>query len=372
MGSAPPLVGGRLLIVFLDDGRLLVSTSVLLLLSAIVGVYILCVVGAAVTFFRAQHLADAPDGVESPFVSVVVPVRSSDAPLGNLLDTLRASDYPANRYEVLVVSPDETVRPLLDRSTSSNGDHEPSLHLVETGSRTPPDAKSEYIADQASGDVLVTLPPEASLSPNWLPTVAAHAPPRAIRLAPPVTYAHNDRFLPRLQALEQIGQTAARVGIQNARHSPSKRAPAGLSRAAEAAPASVASTAAPEAQVHRPPPAATLGQYVETTAERFLDAFRHSGPIQKFAAALYWLTHTSLLVAGAMAVALPAWRQPVLLAFLAKMGGDLILAVPAARHFGQRGLLRSIVPTELFLVLAVPAGGLLGAWTRLRDYIWSD
>jgi hypothetical protein len=44
------------------------------------------------------------------------------------------------------------------------------------------------------------------------------------------------------------------------------------------------------------------------------------------------------------------------------MGADLLLTLPAARHFGQGRLLRSAVPTELLLLLAVPIAGLLGTY----------
>lgn len=336
--------------------------------------YILFVTGAAVAFFRAQHSEPPSDGPEAPFVSLVIPVRSPNASLEDLLDTLRASSYPADRYEILVTVPAEGERPSVSRSTTSNGGSDPSLHLIETGSRTPPDARSEHVATQASGDFLIPLPPKAILSPEWLSAVAAHGSPDVDRLTTAVTYEHNERFLPRLQALEQIGHTAASVGAEKGLHSapPENPSTEEASRTTGPSPDLVSSTAAPEAQVRRPAPAATLGQYVETAAQRLLDAFRQSGATKRFGVALYWLTHSIFLVTGAVAVVAPAWRQPVLLAFLAKMGADLVLAVPAARHFGQRGLLRSIVPTELFLVLAIPAGGLLGGWTYIRDIVRTD
>jgi GT2 family glycosyltransferase len=43
---------------------------------------------------------------EWPFVSVVIPVRNEAATITALLDTVLAQDYPANRFEVLVVDGD--------------------------------------------------------------------------------------------------------------------------------------------------------------------------------------------------------------------------------------------------------------------------
>jgi hypothetical protein len=73
-----------------------------------------------------------------------------------------------------------------------------------------------------------------------------------------------------------------------------------------------------------------------------------------------WGAHAALFLACASALALPAWREPALLLLLGKMAADAVLAVPAARHFGVRGLLRSAVPTELLLLVAVPLIGVLG------------
>jgi len=71
-----------------------------------------------------------------------------------------------------------------------------------------------------------------------------------------------------------------------------------------------------------------------------------------------WLLHSVLLACALVAVAVPAWRQPTLLALVATMGANVVLALPAAKHYGQRGLLRSVVPTVLMLVLALPVAGL--------------
>jgi hypothetical protein len=59
-----------------------------------------------------------------------------------------------------------------------------------------------------------------------------------------------------------------------------------------------------------------------------------------------------------VAIGLPSWRQPTLLALVGKMGADVLLTLPAAKLYGQRDLLRSIVSTDLMLVLTIPIAGL--------------
>jgi hypothetical protein len=327
-----------------------VPTIVLILLSAVVGCYFVVVGTAAVGFFRTQRAPSSVDAsfsnsADAPFVSIIVPVRSPAPSLDELLDTLRDSAYPSDRFEVLVTASAPTVRSDVQRTVCSASDSGPAIHIVEEPEHSGP-ALSAPVPDRAAGDVCVTIPPTASLSPHWLPALVANTPETTTRGTSAVTYEHNDRFLPRLQALEQVGRTAAAL--------------------ATAPSASPHATAAPDAQIRRPAPAATLGEYVETTGRRLARTVRRGDWTTTLGTTIYWLTHTAVLVAGAAALLLPAWRQPVLLAFLAKMGIDLVLAVPAARHFGQRELLRSVVPTELFLLLAVPASGLLGGWVEFQ------
>jgi hypothetical protein len=70
-----------------------------------------------------------------------------------------------------------------------------------------------------------------------------------------------------------------------------------------------------------------------------------------------------------VAIILPAWRQPTLLALVGKMGADVLLTLPAAKLYGQRDLLRSIVSTVLMQVVALPLAGLWALVDRFREPI---
>ncbi|MFB6278685.1 MAG: hypothetical protein ABEK75_04220, partial [Salinibacter sp.] len=83
-------------------------------------------------------------------------------------------------------------------------------------------------------------------------------------------------------------------------------------------------------------------------------------------AAGLWLLHATLLACSVVAVARPAWRQPTLLALVGKMGADVLLTLPAAKLYGQRDLLRSIVSTVLVQVVALPFAGLWALVDRFQ------
>ncbi|MFP4228686.1 MAG: glycosyltransferase [Salinivenus sp.] len=356
--------------------------SVLALLALVVGCYSLLIGVAAVRFYRVRRTSSSQEKTPRPAVSVVVPVDSAESGLDSLLATLQDAAYPSDRYELVLVSTDKAVESLLP-TRRPPGPDAPGLQVVHVDERPGALLQSAAVRGAASGDILLALPSDATVSPDWLPTMVRHAQREEGRVKGPVTYEHEDLFFPRLQALEQVGRTAAAVGAWNEGlplPSPHPNLGSTLPSAKSDATAphdastseSLRGTLAPETLVYAPPPATTLGEYVEITAQRFLKALRGPSKSVTISEGVYWFTHTVLLVTGAVAVAVPSWRQPVLLAFLAKMGADLLLAVPATRQFGQRGLLRSLVPTELFLVLAVPAGGVLTGWIALRNHFRSD
>lgn len=357
----------------------------LALLALVIGCYALLIGGATIRFHRVRRASTSQEASSRPLVSIVVPVDSADAPLDPLLDPLHAAAYPSDGYEIVVASADDTVAHRLP-SPRRPGPEGPGLQFVHVPDQTPGSLPSRPVREAALGDVLLPLPPGATVSSDWLPAMVQHVPTDAGVIKGPVAYKHNDLFFPRLQALEQVGRTAAAVGAWNAgplpphhhkasgRSATDEQAPDAAEGSTSVSAPSVSrhAVAAPEAQVYVAPPASTLGEYVEATARRFRMAVRWGRRSTAVGTGLYGLTHTVLLVTGAVAVALPAWRQPVLLALMAKMGLDLLLVVPAAGLLNQRGLLRSLVPTELFLVLAVPASGLLGLWITLRTWFRSD
>jgi cellulose synthase/poly-beta-1,6-N-acetylglucosamine synthase-like glycosyltransferase len=117
----------------------------------------------------------------------------------------------------------------------------------------------------------------------------------------------------------------------------------------------------PEARVTTEP-APSFSAYLEQQSRWAHMGLRYPFALPRGLVFGLWLTHTVLFLALAVALVVPAWRQPTLIAFLGKMAFDALLAAPAARHFGQRRLLRSAVPTELLLLFAVPLVGFVGTF----------
>lgn len=295
------------------------------ILSGLVGTYALLAGAAALGFLAARRRSPPSAPAEWPSVAIV-PARDEDA--GRLRDAVQSCAYPTDR--IAVARPDGPV----------------------------------------PGDVALTLPTAADVPPTWPRSMVRQSQADAPIVMGPTLVEHDDLFLPRLEALQHLGRLtllggAAHLGLPlgpgtaNRALDAKSRAPGSTSPEdsvppAPLAPATFASE--PEAAVTRPP-ADSFVDLLRNQAEWFRQAIRAPSRFVQAQAVGLWLVHAALLACCAVALALPAWRQPTLLALLGKMGADVVLTLPAASQFGQRQLLRSTVATVLMLVLSIPLAG---------------
>ena len=371
-------------------------TPVLLLLIAVVAPYGLQLAMAAVGFVRVRTAAAPAPPSEWPAVSIVVPARNEEDDIDACLDSLRACDYPEDKLEIIVVddfSTDGTGERVRRRQPAGMPADEGSVRLVEMAAEQPENGNHKPAAvatgvDAASGDVILTTDADCTVPPTWIRSMARRCTPETPFVAGPVAYEHNDLFLPRLQALELmglIGYGAGTLGVGlptfcNSANVAYRReaidalnaAPTGaaqdellLQHVAYNTERSVNFNPDPDALITTAP-AASFTAYLEQQARWAHMGLRYPFVLPKLMVVGLWAAHTALFLACAAALALPAWREPTLLVFLGKMGADALLAVPPAKHFGQRGLLRSAVPTELLLLIAVPLVGIIGTFGPLE------
>jgi len=225
---------------------------------------------------------------------------------------------------------------------------------------------------------------DCTVAPGWIRSMVRRCTPETTFVAGPVVYEHEDRFFPRLQALELMGLVAFGAGtlgvglptfcnsanvayrrdVMDARD----RAPDGaaqdeilLQYVAYASDREVVFNPDPNAVVTTAP-APSFMDYLQQQARWAQMGLRYPFQLPRLLVLGLWAGHSALFVAGTAALALPTWREPVLLTFLGKIAVDALMTVPMVRQFGQHGLLRSAVPTELFLLFSVPLIGLLSAF----------
>ncbi len=312
-------------------------TVVVTILIVLLAPYVLLASAAAVGFLAARRSPPPSTPSEWPSVTIVAPTADGKA----IQETLQSCEYPVDRVEAMLPKTDG--------------------HNSTTESKT-----------EVPGDVTLTLPAEAEVPPGWIRSMVRYCRSNSTAVGPTIIQ-HDDLFLPRLHALQHVGRLTVLGGLSHVGLPPGPST-ANRAQCPDALPSDAnlpspdASAAAPtfnpeqEAAVTRPP-AASFIDLLQEQAEWFRRALRSPTRLVQGQAVGLWLVHAVLLTCSVVAVAVPAWRQPTLLALLGKMGADVILTLPAASHFGQRHLLRSIVPTALMMVVTLP---LAGGWALVN------
>lgn len=342
-------------------------TIVVGILVVLVGAYVVLAGTAWIGFLWSRRQLEPTPPSDWPSVSVVA------APTGAPEDTiqaLQACNYPPERLELLLLHSG-----FVD---SSVGDEHGGMSVypvsVEAQDRDEPGFEKGLEA--AQGDVVLTLPPGGPVSSRWLQAMVQHCTADTPVVVGPTVIEHDDLFLPRLQALQHLGRQALAGGLSQFGFplgpSTQNRAvrPHSLSSdqndSSEPPPSALQNTLADSSAIYIPDPDAvarhspvsSFTEYVRGQAQWLTRSFRFPAWLVQGRAVGLWLLHTVLLACSIVAVGLPSWRQPTLLALVGKMGTDVILTLPAAKLYGQRGLLRSIVATILMQVVALPLAGL--------------
>ncbi|WP_430911753.1 glycosyltransferase [Methylobacterium sp. sgz302541] len=102
-----------------------------------------------------------------PFVSVVVPTHRRREMLLRLVASLRAQDYPADRYEILVVhnAPDDGTAAAMTGLVAEGGLPALAYHPKNFSSPTP---SRQFGAGIARGDVVAFIDDDCEASPGWI------------------------------------------------------------------------------------------------------------------------------------------------------------------------------------------------------------
>jgi glycosyltransferase involved in cell wall biosynthesis len=101
----------------------------------------------------------------APFVSVVIPVRNERAFIACCLDSVLANDYPAGRFEILVIdgASDDGTRALVDAYAARF----PVIQVLDNPDKITPAALNRGVR-AARGELVVRLDAHARLAPDYL------------------------------------------------------------------------------------------------------------------------------------------------------------------------------------------------------------
>lgn len=392
------------------------------LLLGLAGVYALQVVAAAVGLRRTLRARPAALPGGAPFVSVIVPARDEAGVIERCLASIRACDYPFERFEIIVVddlsedATPEIVEALIARSRATarvavladgsedeevdepHGPRMTLLRMPENLERTRAHKKRaiEKGVGQARGDIILTTDADCVVPRGWIRSMAAsfgdvEVDPDLARVTAfvsgPVLYRIERSPLMRMQALEFLGLVSLGAGL------------IGLGRPVTCNGANVAYrrdvfltlggfsgidhlTSGDDELLmqkvdrqtpHRVRFCADTGAAVVTDGVRSLREFvqqrrrwaskgmHYPRGIIAWGSALY-LFHAAL-VAGAVAWPMvPAIGPAVAAAFMIDVVAGATLVGQAALHFRRPQLLAWLVPTEVLRLPYLVAIALAGAF----------
>jgi glycosyltransferase involved in cell wall biosynthesis len=97
-----------------------------------------------------------------PLVSVVVPVFNGEATIAACIDSLMGSDYPAGRFEVVVVDNRST-----DRTAAILAGYGERIVLTREATRGPAAARNRGVR-AASGEIVAFTDADCTVDPDWL------------------------------------------------------------------------------------------------------------------------------------------------------------------------------------------------------------
>ncbi len=356
---------------------------------------------------RVQAADEGLSGETAPFVSVVVAARDEAEGIEACLRSIFANDYPAGRFEVIVVddfSADETAAivqrlrqqrlRLLAGMEEADTDEAP-LRLVQMAdfAEAATGHKRHALArgiDHARGTLILTTDADCTVGPRWIGTMTASFPSDTGFVAGPVCYRPGRSLFGRLQALEFLALIATGAGgigmgrpnmCNSANVAYRREVYQGLGTLHRKHPASPAGDEVLAQHLAAETPwivrfCADPAAMVATDPVLNLRAFwaqrrRWAGTGPRYprpglvAAILGVYLFYVLLLAGLIAVWMaPALWPAVAFAMALKIITEATLLYPACVHFGQRRLFRYFLPEQLLQIPYVVFVGIAAALGR--------
>lgn len=358
---------------------------------------------AALAYGRMRSARALPDRSLPRCISVVVPARNEADAITDCLDALHDQTLPSNTtLEIIVVddqSSDATfirAQRHLRAAVSAGADDLPKtpahqVHRLPDAWGAGKEAAVAYGADRATGAVVLVVDADCTPGTDWAATMARACTPDTPLVCGPVRYAiHKERWLERFQALEFLGLNAYGAGTAGlgypticnggnmAMHCslidalPNEHVRAHLA-ADELLVQHVAYRTNRQVRYlwHQDAsvttdPAPTWTAFWQQR-KRWAHAMRSYQTVPWLFSVGIFVVHMVLLIACGIGLSDPnALSQPAVAGLLAKMGGDLLLVLPASHTVRHRDLMRSYVPTSLLQLVYVVGAGLHGVFGVVR------
>ncbi|MFA4838422.1 MAG: glycosyltransferase [Candidatus Neomarinimicrobiota bacterium] len=158
-----------------------------------------------------------PKNVNRPFVSVVIAAKNEEKQMDRLLASLAEQDYPADRYEIIIVDNESEDRTLevLNEAARTN----PKLQVLSTRGiatdLTHKKAAMNIGIEHAKGEIILTSDADGEVGPGWISAMAGCFDDEVGMVAGFCGFQYDQRLFYRLQALDFLMLTTAEQATLN-------------------------------------------------------------------------------------------------------------------------------------------------------------
>lgn len=149
--------------------------------------------------------------------SVIVAARNEEQNILRLLESLKSQNFPADRYEVIVVddhSEDTTAALVMQFVAENNA----NIKLLQLQGAEGKKNAIVHAVEEAKGDIIVATDADCQMSPGWLGSISKHyegGEPTEM-VTGPVAFTNDRCFFQKLQTMELaalIGSGAASLAL---------------------------------------------------------------------------------------------------------------------------------------------------------------
>lgn len=158
-----------------------------------------------------------PKNVNRPFVSVVIAAKNEEKQLPGLLASLAEQDYPADRYEIIIIDNESEDKSLaiLKEAERKN----PNLKILSThgivSDFTLKKAAMNLGIENANGEIILTTDADCKLQSGWISSMAGCFDVEVGMVAGYGRFQYNRRIFHRLQALDYLMLMTAECATLN-------------------------------------------------------------------------------------------------------------------------------------------------------------
>ncbi len=173
--------------------------------------------------WQEQAVFNSDDAQPQTHISIIIPARNEEDNVGKCIDAILAQDYPASRYEVIVIddhSTDNTVEVVRKYKQANIRCMQLAGHVMDATIAYKKKALSLGIA-AAKGELIITTDADCIAGKKWLKNIAAlYERDKPVMIVAPVDFTNNGSVVQLLQSIDFMsmqGITAAshKLGLGN-------------------------------------------------------------------------------------------------------------------------------------------------------------